>query len=59
VQLSARDSLRVVYPEAFDCGEEALNKFLRRHARTSHELGAAKTFLAIDDAPNNIIFWLL
>jgi len=35
---------------AFDCGEEALNEFLRRHARKSHELGGAKTFLAIDDA---------
>lgn len=36
--------------EAFDCGEPALNDFLRRHARKSHELGGAKTFLAIDDA---------
>ena len=41
--------------EAFDCGEEALNEFLRRYARKSHELGGAKTFLAIDDAANNII----
>ncbi len=39
----------------FDCGEEALNKFLRRHARKSHELGGAKTFLAIDDADNKTI----
>ena len=36
--------------EAFDCGEEALNDFLRRYARQSHELGGAKTFLAIEDA---------
>lgn len=35
--------------DAFDCGEPALNEFLRRHARKSHELGGAKTFLAIDD----------
>lgn len=35
--------------EAFDCGEAALNEFLRRHARKSHDLGGAKTFLAIDD----------
>ena len=35
--------------EAFDCGEEALNEFLRRYARKNHELGGAKTFLAIDD----------
>ncbi len=34
--------------EAFDCGEEALNEFSRRYARKSHELGGAKTFLAID-----------
>ena len=36
--------------EAFDCGEEALNDFLRRYARQSHELGGAKTFLGIEDA---------
>lgn len=33
--------------ESFDCGEEALNEFLRRYARKSHELGGAKTFLAV------------
>jgi hypothetical protein len=41
--------------EAFDCGEEVLNEFLRRYARKSHELGGAKTFLAIDDADNQTI----
>jgi GNAT superfamily N-acetyltransferase len=41
--------------EAFDCGEEVLNEFLRRYARKSHELGGAKTFLAIDDAENTIL----
>src|ERR1700756_3444055 len=35
---------------SFDCGEPALNEFLRRHARQSHDKGAAKTFLAISDA---------
>jgi predicted N-acetyltransferase YhbS len=40
---------------AFDCGEDALNEFLRRHARKSHDLGGAKTFLAIDDADNRTI----
>ena len=39
----------------FDCGEEALNEFLRRYARKSHEQGGAKTFLAIDDADNKTI----
>ncbi len=41
--------------EVFDCGEEALNEYLRRYARRSHELGGAKTFLAIDDADNKTI----
>jgi GNAT superfamily N-acetyltransferase len=41
--------------EEFDCGEEALNEFLRRYARQSHEHGGAKTFLAIDDADNKTI----
>ncbi len=41
--------------ESFDCGEGALNEFLRRYARKSHELGGAKTFLAIDDADNKTI----
>lgn len=41
--------------EAFDCGEEALNEFLRRYARKSHDLGGAKTFLAIDDADETIL----
>lgn len=35
--------------ESFDCGEPALNDFLRQHARKSHDAGGAKTFLAIDD----------
>ena len=41
--------------EAFNCGEEALNEFLRRYARKSHDLGGAKTFLAIDHAGNKTI----
>jgi GNAT superfamily N-acetyltransferase len=41
--------------EVFDCGEAALNEFLRRYARKSHEMGGAKTFLAIDDADNQTI----
>jgi GNAT superfamily N-acetyltransferase len=41
--------------EAFDCGEEPLNEFLRRYARKSHDTGGAKTFLAIDDADNKTI----
>lgn len=41
--------------QAFDCGEAALNDFFQRHARKSHKLGGAKTFLAIDDADKKTI----
>jgi GNAT superfamily N-acetyltransferase len=41
--------------EAFDCGETALNEFLQRYARKNHEMGGAKTFLAIDDADDKTI----
>lgn len=41
--------------KAFDCGDDAMNDFLRRHARQSHDLGGAKTILAIDDADNKTI----
>lgn len=40
---------------AFDCGEPALNEFLRRHARQSHDKGAAKTFLAVSKADGTTI----
>jgi len=39
----------------FDCGEPALNEYLRTHARQNHERGAAKTFLAINDLDAAII----
>lgn len=35
---------------AFDCGDDALNEFLWRHARKSHISGWAKTFLAVDNS---------
>jgi len=41
--------------ESFDCGEAALNDFLRHHARKSHEAGGAKTFLAIDDSDRTTV----
>jgi GNAT superfamily N-acetyltransferase len=41
--------------DAFDCGASALNEFLRLYARKSHELGGAKTFLAIDDSDDKTI----
>lgn len=47
--------------EAFDCGDAALNAFLRRHARQSNERGGAKTFVAtpIDDPRHVIGFYSL
>ncbi|MSO20723.1 MAG: GNAT family N-acetyltransferase [Acidobacteria bacterium] len=41
--------------ESFDCGDESLNEFLRRHARKSHKRGGEKTFLAIDDTDRKTI----
>jgi GNAT superfamily N-acetyltransferase len=40
---------------SFDCGEPALNDFLRRHARQSHDKGAAKTFLAVSKSDGETI----
>jgi GNAT superfamily N-acetyltransferase len=40
---------------SFDCGEPALNEFLRRHARQSHDKGAAKTFVAISEPGDKTI----
>ncbi len=39
----------------FDCGEAALNEFLQRHARQSHDRGASKTFLAISSLDGKTI----
>ena len=36
--------------KACDCGNAEMNDFLRRYARQSHDLGGAKTFLAVDDS---------
>lgn len=41
--------------KSFDCGDPAMNEFLQRYARQSHESGAAKTFLAIDNADDKSI----
>jgi len=41
--------------KAFDCGDKALNEFLQRHARKSHEKGAAKTFLAVERTEKKVI----
>jgi len=41
--------------EVFDCGEVALNEFLQRHARKSHERSGSKSFLAIDQTDGKSI----
>ena len=47
--------------DAFDCGDAALNEFLRRHARQAHDSGGAKTFPAVpdDDAMRILGFYSL
>ena len=39
----------------FDCGDEALNQFLHRHARQAHEKGGAKTYLAVNESNKKIL----
>jgi len=41
--------------KAFDCGDAAMNEFLHRYARQSHDAGGTKTFLAIDNADNTTV----
>lgn len=40
---------------AFDCGDDALNQFLHRHARQSHLKGGAKTYLAISENTGKVL----
>jgi predicted GNAT family N-acyltransferase len=40
---------------AFDCGDQALNEFLQRHARKSHDKGGAKTYVALDSENSKIL----
>ena len=39
----------------FDCGDDALNQFLYRHARQSHDKGGAKTYLAVSSNDKKIL----
>lgn len=41
--------------DAFDCGEPDLNEFLRRYARRSHDLGGAKTFVAVSKEDGRVL----
>ena len=40
---------------AFNCGDDALNQFLQRHARQSHEKGGAKTYLAVSENNQKVL----
>lgn len=40
---------------AFDCGDKALNQFLNRHARQSHEKGGEKTYLAVSENNEKVL----
>lgn len=40
---------------SFDCGEPELNEFFKKHARQSHERGAAKTFVAVNKADGKTV----
>lgn len=40
----------------FDCGQEDLNTFLAHYARQSHELGASKTYVAVDKMEGTTIY---
>jgi GNAT superfamily N-acetyltransferase len=40
---------------AFDCGNDELNDFLRRHARQAHDQGGAKTFVAVKDDDDTLV----
>jgi GNAT superfamily N-acetyltransferase len=42
--------------KSFDCGHMELNRFLCNFARQSHERGAAKTFLAVDNLDGETVF---
>ena len=43
------EKLRRDHPvDAFDCGEEALNRFLQRHALQSQQAGASQTYLVMN-----------
>ncbi|WP_434524788.1 GNAT family N-acetyltransferase [Photorhabdus asymbiotica] len=40
---------------SFNCGNDALNQFLYRHARQNHEKGSAKTYLAVCESTQTVL----
>ena len=45
--------------EEFNCGEEALNTYLRRYARQNHERNIARTFVAVDETDRVLGYYSL
>jgi len=45
--------------EAFDCGEEALNRYLIRHALANQLAGSSQTYVAIQDGTVVVGFYTL
>ncbi len=41
--------------EAFDCGEPALNEFLRRYARQNQARGVSRTFVAVREGEQEVL----
>jgi predicted N-acetyltransferase YhbS len=41
----------------FDCGDEALNDWLKRRARSNQNSGASRTWVAVDEAKNVVGFY--
>jgi predicted N-acetyltransferase YhbS len=45
--------------DAFDCGEEALNRYLVRHALANQLAGSSQTYVALDDGATVVGFYTL
>lgn len=41
--------------DAFDCGEQALNEYLKRYARQNQERGVGRTFVAVPEGEQRIV----
>ena len=41
--------------DAFDCGEEALNQFLRRYARQQQTRNLNRTYVALEEGGNRVV----
>ncbi|HET9985176.1 MAG TPA: GNAT family N-acetyltransferase [Longimicrobiales bacterium] len=41
--------------DAFDCGEPALNEYLKRYARQNQERGVGRTFVAVPEGERRIV----